>query len=71
MDFLRDHYLSEDEAAKLMRLRGGAKTLKRRRATGTEHPPYIEVGDEIYYPKALFLDWMNQRPVIWEVKRAS
>lgn len=71
MDFIRDHYLSEDEAAEVMRLKGGARTLRRRRSQGTEHPPYVEVGNAVYYPKSLFLDWMNQRPVIWEVKRAG
>ena len=69
--FIHEHYLSEDEVAKIMRLRGGVKTLKRRRAQGVEHPPYITVGNEIYYPKPLFLDWMNQRPIVWEVKRAG
>lgn len=70
-DFLREHYLDETETAQIMRLKGGAKTLRRRCAQGVEHPPYIEVGNERFWPKNLFLDWMSQRPVIWEAKRAS
>jgi hypothetical protein len=57
--------------AAILKLRGGVKTLKRRRSQGTEHPPYVQIGKAIYYPKPMFLDWMNQRPIIWEVKRAS
>lgn len=68
--FLSEEYITEEEMARLLKLRS-LSALKSRRQRGTNHPPYVEVGNEILYPKRMFLEWIRKQPVIWEVKSAS
>jgi len=62
-------YFTEQEVCKIMRLK--QSTLAGRISRGTEHPPYVEIGRERYYPKKMFFEWAQKRPVIWSVKDAS
>lgn len=63
-------YFTEQEMANLMRLK--ESTLRSRRATGTEHPPYIEVRRGfVLYPKQDYFEWLAERPRRREVRSAS
>jgi predicted DNA-binding transcriptional regulator AlpA len=70
-EFLKQNYLTMDEVATILKLRNGAKTLRSRISRGTEHPPYVEIGNAFYFPKSEFLAWAEKRPIVWEVKSAS
>lgn len=66
---IRARYFNEAEVAEILKIKVTA--LKSRRSRGTNHPPYIQAGKEVFYPKDMFLEWMSRQPVIWEVKGAS
>jgi hypothetical protein len=68
-EVLKDDFFSEEEMARMMRIK--VATLKRRIATGTEHPPYVEIGRERLFPRDQFREWARNRKVIYEVKSAS
>lgn len=63
-------YFTEEEMAKVLRISVG--TLRCRRSRGSNHPPYVSLRrGVVVYPKELFLRWVADKPVIWEVKSAS
>lgn len=62
-------YYSEDEMAHILRI--SVKTLRSRRSRGTNHPPYVVVGRQALYPKALVVKYMGELPVLWEVRRVG
>jgi hypothetical protein len=47
------------------------KTLRSRRSRGTNHPPYRQIGRDVYYPKDLYEKWLNSYAVVWEVRHVS
>lgn len=65
--FIRAEHLTEQEVCEILKIK--PSTLASRRSCGTEHPPYIQIGKVRWYPKNLFLHWMSERPIVWDVKR--
>lgn len=63
---LREDFYSEHEMAQILNIK--LRTLRLRIGTGTEHPPYIEIGRERLFPKDLFREWARKRPLVYEVK---
>jgi hypothetical protein len=65
-----DEFYTEDQVCSLLRIK--PSTLKSRISTGTEHPPYQELRRGVrVYPKNLFLKWVKERKVMFDVKAAS
>lgn len=64
---ISEKFLTEDEVCSILKIK--KSTLNHRRYTGTEHPPYHEIGRNRLYPKDMFIEWINKRPVISEVRR--
>jgi hypothetical protein len=60
----RDFY-TEDEMAELLGIK--KTTLKKNRYTGTNHPPYRQSGDRVFYPKNEFNKWFASLPLKEEI----
>lgn len=54
-------YMTEDEVAEIWRLK--VETLRKKRYTDSQHPPYIKLGARILYPRSDFFDWLNRQTV--------
>lgn len=63
----KPEYYSESEMADILRVE--VKTLRSRRSRGTNHPPYVQIGRYVLYPKELVNKWLMTLPVTWEVRR--
>lgn len=62
-------FYSEEEMAKILRI--DLKTLRSRRSRGTNHPPYVQIGRQVLYPKNLYLKWVTALPIFWEVRHVG
>ncbi len=60
-------YFTEEEMVNILKLKSVA-ALKSRRARGTNHPPYVEIGRTVLYPRRMFFQWVDGKAVIWEVR---
>lgn len=69
MSAKRPEYYSEQEMAEFLRIE--VKTLRSRRSRGTNHPPYVEIARDTFYPKDLVHKWLSTLPVTWEVRNVS
>lgn len=68
-EVLKDDYFSETEMSNILNI--CLSTLRQRRYTGRNHPPYSKEGAEILYPKSEFREWVKAKRVVYEVSRAS
>ena len=66
MSARRPEFYSEQEMAEILRIE--VKTLRSRRARGTDHPPYIRIGRDTLYPKEPVQRYLDSRPMTWEVR---
>jgi predicted site-specific integrase-resolvase len=68
-NLIASEYFSEEEICSILKI--SRATLRSRIYSGTEHPPYVELGRVRYFPRRMFLDWAAKRRVIWAVHDAS
>jgi hypothetical protein len=71
---LKEYCYSEEEMAAFLGGRRGPlalATLRRRIYTKSNIPPHFKNGDDYWFPRDLYADWLRKRPITWEVKGAS
>lgn len=65
---LMNEYLKEEETAKLLGL--SIKTLRNRRYSRKDHPPFIKVSNEVLYPVDKLKQWLKDKEVR-QINKAS
>ncbi len=66
---MREYCYGFEEMAKILKI--SPATLKQRIYRRRCVPPFQKEGDEYWFPKELFSDWIRSRPVVFEVGNAS
>lgn len=66
---MKEYCYSFEEMRKILKL--SAATLKQRIYKRSNVPPFQKAGDEYWFPKELFADWIRKRPITFEASDAG